>query len=467
MNESLLKDACQYIDRWLSFYTQDRGIPGLVFAVQHKRNPVFLRSYGFSDLHSKTMLDPNRTFRIASHSKMFTAIALFQLLEEGALRLDDPIVQHLPWVKRASDQRIPMITIGELASHGAGILRDGSDARYWQMLRPFLNEDELKANVLRGRAVLDANVQFKYSNVGFSILGMIIKRVSGLPYNEYVLQEIIEPLKLTHTGPDLDEIARNTLVCGHGRTFPGTAREVLPHFDTQAMSSATGFYSRAADLCRFGKVLWKGNKELLSQRSKQLMQKIQFPIHGDQDYYGMGLMVERDGNQTLLGHSGGFPGFTSRTFIDPHAQLVVSVLANSADTDTSEIARAIVETIRYFQTYDASPAKAVSRRELTRFEGRFYSPWACLDIVRVNKGLVVVCPHLPSPFKDVLADLEYRGKNSFRMNNQEGMMFPGENLKVRFDKKGKPQTVVMGGQVLFSWPRYCEKYTPLQDGKNS
>lgn len=121
-------------------------------------------AYGYADLEKKTKLTPQHIFRIASHSKTFTATALMQLQEQGKLRIDDYVIDYLPWLKGHKDKRWQKITIRQLMSHGAGVIRDGLNADYWQLERPFPAQEELKGEILEADIDIDNNTKLKYSN---------------------------------------------------------------------------------------------------------------------------------------------------------------------------------------------------------------------------------------------------------------------------------------------------------------
>lgn len=160
-------------------------------------------AYGYADLEARRPLRIGDVFRIASHSKTFTATSVLQLAERGALRLDDPVVEHLDWLASHSDARFKEVTLRQLLSHGAGIVRDGLDADYWQLGRQFPNTKQLIKEILEAQLVTDPNAAMKYSNFGYGLLGMVIEERSGTSYADYVSEHICAPLGLTSTAAEL------------------------------------------------------------------------------------------------------------------------------------------------------------------------------------------------------------------------------------------------------------------------
>ena len=174
-----LKPALDYIPQWLEYQLRDTEQPGCVIAVAHKARIVLERAFGFAELVSRETMTPRHRFRVASHSKSFTAAGIMKLREEGRLGLDDTVGQHVPGHRSARDQQtarpvrerldeglgvrrlrpqvglddtigqhveglhpaVAAATVAQLLSHSAGIVRDGTDGGQWQDQRPFLSAD--------------------------------------------------------------------------------------------------------------------------------------------------------------------------------------------------------------------------------------------------------------------------------------------------------------------------------------
>src|SRR5437667_2373095 len=179
--EKWLAAALDYVPEWIDFQMRLTEQPGVSIAVSHRGRPVLERAFGQADAVAGIALTPRHRFRVASHSKSFTAAGVLKLREQGKLQLDDPVGRH---VKRLHPA-VAQATIAQLLSHSAGLIRDGTDAGQWQDRRPFLNARELKA-ALRAAPVLDANTRFKYSNHGYGLAGLVIEAVTGEPYADWI-----------------------------------------------------------------------------------------------------------------------------------------------------------------------------------------------------------------------------------------------------------------------------------------
>ena len=268
----LLREALAYVDAWLDYRVWKLRTPGAQVAVWFDGALQFSKAYGVANIDTREPLTTAHLFRIASHSKTFTATAIMQLVEAGKLRLDDTAGSWLPALAEAGSP-LADATVRHLLAHSAGVRRDGVDATYWALNRPFPDEAALLELALREGDVRQPDATFKYTNIGYSLLGLIVGKAAGSTYAEYVQTAIIGKLGLRNTGPELDEARRSDYAGGHSGLGSWTERQVIPHVDTRAMAAATGFYSTAEEMVRFASAHFFGDDRLLSDRSKNEMQR--------------------------------------------------------------------------------------------------------------------------------------------------------------------------------------------------
>ena len=138
-----LPAALDYIPRWLEFQLRQSEQPGCVIAVADRGKLVLEQAFGHADLDRGTVLTPRHRFRVASHSKSFTAAGVMKLREKGRLQLDDEAGRYVDDIHPA----VAKATIAQLLSHSSGLVRDGTDAGQWQDRRPFLEASELRADL--------------------------------------------------------------------------------------------------------------------------------------------------------------------------------------------------------------------------------------------------------------------------------------------------------------------------------
>ena len=181
-----------------------------MIAIVHKGKVVLERAFGYADIVSRVPLTPRHRFRVASHSKTFTAAGIMKLREPGKLGLDDRIGRHVKGLHPA----VADATIAQLLSHSAGIVRDGSDGGQWQDRRPFLDAAELRSD-LAAAPVIEPNTRFKYSNHGYGLAGLVIEAVTGTPYRSWIRHAIIGPAGLEETEPDMPVADSVPVAHGH------------------------------------------------------------------------------------------------------------------------------------------------------------------------------------------------------------------------------------------------------------
>ncbi len=448
MSNQALDQSVDFIKSWLQFRYDREEIPGYAVAIMHKGKILLNEAYGYANLENQTKLTPDHIFRVASHSKSFTATALMQLQEQGKLRIDDYAADYLPWLKNHTDKRWHKVTLRQLASHGAGVIRDGVNADYWQLERPFPDQQELRDEILKAKLVIEANTKLKYSNYGYSVLSMVIEAVSGMPYNQYVTENIIVALGLKNTGPEYTKNIAAKLVTGYGRR-DNKERLPIAHVDTKSMSGATGFYATAEDLCNYFAAHFVGSGKLLDDESKKEMQRVQWhvknPGHDNHEDYGLGIDIEHLGSRKTIGHGGGFPGHITKSIADPDDELVVIVLTNCLGGPASMIAKGIFEIISYYQknTSDKAP-----KHNLAKLQGRYMNLWGMAEVVVTGDKLVVAFPDMWQPLSQP-EELEYVDDTTFKVTDTGS--FDSEGELVRFNvKDDKIESVIYNGSTM--WP---------------
>lgn len=455
ISRTTVQSACAYADRWLSFRQRYLRAPGVQVAVLYDDDIVLSKAYGYADVESQTGLTPKHLFRIASHSKTFTGTAVFQLVEAGKLRLDDPIGQHVPWIKDASPA-VAAVTVRELLSHSGGVIRDSKDGDFWQLWQPFPDDDALRARVDVDSAVFPANERFKYSNIGYSLLGQVIAAASGALYNAYVTEHIVDQLHLTDTAPELDLGRLTDYATGYSALSYRDDRLPIDHVDTRAMSPATGFSSTASDLVRYAAAHFYGDTRLISDASKRLMQREEWRVDEKAGTaYGLGMASGKVGERRMVGHGGGYPGHSTRTMFDPQEKLAVSALTNAIDGPAEELASGVVKLI------DLAAKVENDDPTLDRFCGRFANLWGVLDVVRFGDQLYGISPTEADP-TDHPVELAVESDDTLRITESLGYSAPGELFEYDFEAQSVRMVRGGGGMTVYPIERYAETLDGLE-----
>jgi D-alanyl-D-alanine carboxypeptidase len=437
------QDVLDYYQEWLSYRQWFLRIPGVQAAVAEDGQPRLSAAFGKADLQTGQPLGTGHLFRIASHSKTFTAVAVLQLMEQGRLRLDDTVASSVP---QLATSPVANVTVRELLGHGAGVIRDSEDGDFWQLYRDFPDRTELERIVTEpSAAVLARNDRFKYSNIGFGVLGLIIEAVTGLGFTDSVNQTIITRLGLRDTGPELPLERQDDLAAGHSGLAYAAERRVIDHVATGALAAATGFYATAADLVRFYGALLPGNSELLSEDALRQLRHAQWQTK-ESEAYGLGLILNRLGDRQLLGHSGGFPGYITRTLACPDSKLVVAVLTNATDGPAEALATVLFRLLELAAAASHQPAG----EQGSRFIGRLSSLFGVQDVALLDGRLFAFNPTTPNPAEDCFR-LEVVDSSTLKIVDGPGSGSVGELMHYDFAADGSIRSV-RGGSGMSMTP---------------
>src|ERR1051326_6628244 len=243
-DRAAIASAVAFIGDWLDYWMARSGLPGLSVAIRHDGDLVLNRAWGYVDLDSQEKLTPQHVFRVASLTKMCTAVAIALLQGRGLLAFDDPVEKHLPWMKKTHG--LGSITLRQLLSHKSGLPRDTSGTDYWDLKHAYVDADELKRQVLKMDKVRHKPV-FKYSNVGFCLLGQVIEQVTGQRYIDFITDEIIKPLHLPNTYAEFDRVPERRLVTGYTPPTDGRREMYDPRVLQKSWEAANSVCSTPAD----------------------------------------------------------------------------------------------------------------------------------------------------------------------------------------------------------------------------
>src|SRR3989344_5642061 len=243
---SAIKEVEHLLDLWLPLRLKYDNVPGVSIAITYEDQILFKKGFGYANLEKKLKAKDDTLYHIASISKTFTSVAILQLVEQNKIRLNDPVGKHVKWFRgRNKNGNLENITIKQLLSNSSGLWRDG-DTPHW-VTGKFPKDLKPKGNV---NLIFKPGSEFKYSNYGFSVLGEVIKSVTGLKYEEYIKKNILNRLGMKSTYPDYKQGLKN-IAEGYGRIIPKHKREKFGHYSANAYAPATGFVSNTIDLAKY------------------------------------------------------------------------------------------------------------------------------------------------------------------------------------------------------------------------
>ncbi|WP_166356236.1 serine hydrolase domain-containing protein [Phytoactinopolyspora limicola] len=450
LTRAAVADAVSYFDYWLRFRQGYARIPGVQAAVLYDDEIMLSSAYGYADIEAGTELTRGHLFRIASHSKTFTATAVLQLLEQGALRLDDAVER---WVPFLHDSAAGRLTLRELLAHGSGLVRDGHDGDFWQLYHSFPDEEQLKRIATDRADIIAANERFKYSNIGYGLLGLVVAAASGQSYNSYVTEHVVARLGLADTGPEYEPARAGDFARGYSSLAYADHRVPIDQVDTRALAAATGFYSTAEDVVRYAAAHFDGDERLLTDESKRLMRRAEWTVEGGQSEYGFGLARFEFGGRRVYGHGGGYPGHITRTYFDPADRLAVSVLTNAIDGPADTLANALIRLVNLAvegaPLADGGSPPPANGVDLRRFTGRYANLWRVSDVALLGGRLYLMVPTSDDPTQG-LTPLTVVDDRTLKISGGVGYGSYGEALTFEFD--GAAVVSVRGGSATTSYP---------------
>lgn len=440
-----IESACVHIshllDLWIPWKIQYDRTPGISIGLFHKGNLFYKGGFGFSDVQRKKRTGADTLYRVASLSKMFTAVALLQLQGRGLVRLDDLVSRYLPWFRgKNRNGNLGRVTIRHLLSHTSGLFRDG-EKPYWDTHR---FPEDVSKTIGRRSIIFKHATQFKYSNHAFAVLGELIKKVSGLSFGAYAQRNIFDVLGMTLTYPDFSPDVLRGLARGYGRVLPDKGnREIFPvAIRTRAYAPAAGIISNVPDLACFmsGIALRSSGPQILTERSKYEMMKPREKTVGG-NRYGLGLQIKRISKKRMVGHSGGFAGYATCAILNPVDGIGAICLSNSLSGDIDLIGEGILSILSYIISLPSSSNS--DNKGNNKYEGVYRGRWSDVVIAGAGRLLIAFDAETNNPLKNH-ALLKPVGRHAFRIETKNLYDTVGETATFTSLRNGKFQRLIWG-----------------------
>ncbi len=340
---------------WLEAERAYEQIPAVSAAVVHDQELLWSGAFGMAHPDRRVPATATTVYSICSISKLFTSVALMQLRDRGLVELRDPVSKYLPWFQLHQQYSgAAPITVEGILTHSAGLPRE-SDQPYWSAPDfPFPTREEIIAGLENQETLYPAWKYFQYSNLGLTLAGEIVRQVSGMPYDQYARQNVIGPLGLKDTYPEMpEELRGGQLADGYSSLTREGSREPTPFFQAKGIAPAAGYASTAEDLARFASwqmrlVAGRGDG-VLKATTLQEMQRVHYVDPEWNTFRGLGFAVSRRNDKTFVGHGGSCPGFRTQLAIQNDDKIAVVFMANAmvnTATYTYGIYDLVAEAIR-------------------------------------------------------------------------------------------------------------------------
>ncbi|MBN8589071.1 MAG: serine hydrolase [Rhodothermia bacterium] len=325
-------EIAQKLTAFIQHEMADKKIPGLTITLADEKDIVWARGFGRTDTTQRLLATPESVWRVASVTKLFTALAVMQLVEKGKVDLDAPIATYLPDV-RFNNPFDKAITARHLLSHRSGILREPAIGSYFDPSQPSLVATVKSMN---GTDVyFEPGSNIKYSNAAFTLLGYLIEKVSGQPYKQYIRTHILQPTDMPLSAIDLEPRLKPKMAAGYMWRYDGHLFRA-PIFD-MGIAPAAGLNTSMPDLARFAMMLYRdgsspSGKQVIKPATLEAMWTPQFTTAPNG--FGLGFYVSDFNGYKRVQHSGVQYGIATRFAVIPSEKIAVCVSGNLDNSNT-------------------------------------------------------------------------------------------------------------------------------------
>jgi CubicO group peptidase (beta-lactamase class C family) len=336
-HESFSERMDSFINQYLDWY----NIPGLSIAVISDGKIVFSKGYGVTSVNTGQRATPDTIYSTASVTKLFVGTAVMQLAEQKRIDLNDPVVKHLPYFK-LKDERYKDITILHLLSHTSGLPDIEAGELYSSWEHPDYDDQALERYVrsMHNKSLIaDPGKSYSYSNMAYDVLGDLISKVSGMPFERYIKQYLLDPLKMEKSTIFLKKVDKSLLASPHlmDDKFEYRVSDMIPY--SRRHPACGTLFSNVMEMSRWAIVnmnrgLFEG-KRILRGSSYETMWR---PAVIEDNPVGISWLIEDFGPYGLFSHGGGDPGYRTEFYIVPEKAIGVVVMANCWEDEINPIA---------------------------------------------------------------------------------------------------------------------------------
>ncbi|MBI3652579.1 MAG: serine hydrolase [Acidobacteria bacterium] len=327
------------LSQFINEQMKEKDIPALGIALVDDQKIMWQEGFGFSDPKTKTAPDANTIYRVGSVSKLFTDIAVMQLVEQGKLNLDAPVTAYLPEF-RPQNPFGKAITLRQLMSHRSGLVRETPIGSYFDPTAPTLAATIASLN--QTALVYAPDTHTKYSNAAIATVGYVLERTQKTPFAKYLKRAVLDPLGMQSSSfeptPEVKKnLSKAFMWTLDGRTFDAPTFEL-------GIAPAGSMYTTLGDLSKFMSAMFAAgqgaNGRMLKRETLEQMWRPQRDAAGNPSPYGIGFRISDMQGHRVIGHGGAIYGFATTLSAMPDDKLGVVVVAtkDSLNAVTSRIA---------------------------------------------------------------------------------------------------------------------------------
>ncbi len=329
------QDKAAKIDELMSAYQRYRLFNGSVLVAESGK-AIYKKSFGLANMEWNIPNQPDTKFRFGSITKQFTSMLVLQLVEQGKMQLDGKLSDYLPFYPKKVGERV---TIHHLLNHTSGIpTYTGLPGFIANLSRdPYTPDELIKKFIADKELEFEPGKKYSYNNSGYFLLGAIVEKVAGEPYEKVLQRQILDPLGMKNTGYDHWETVLDKRATGYERTLTGY--RTAPYLDMSIPYAAGSLYSTVEDLYLWDQALY--TDKLLSPKWKALM------FQPGLDNYAYGWVVQKvsekepGAGSTMVSHGGGINGFNTLIVRLVDQKHLVVLFNNTGGTRLGEMALGI------------------------------------------------------------------------------------------------------------------------------
>lgn len=350
---------------------------------------IYNKSIGFSDIESKRVATQNSTYKIGSISKSFTAVMIFQAIEQGKLNLSTTLDNFFPSIKNAET-----ITIDNLLCHRSGIA-NFTDNNFSSWSTEAKSREQMLKIIADGGTIFAPNDKTKYSNSNYVLLSYILEIINDKPFSEILRSNIVTPLKLANTYFDIS--GSDASLCRSYKYFDKWRIE--SDTDPSVTMGAGGIISTTSDLNTFFHALF--SEKLINKKSLTQMTTINEGL-------GRGLFQMPFGSKIGYGHTGGVDGFSSVAIYIPDDKIAYSFTSNGSYYATNNISIAALSAV-YNVPFDTPDFTTISLTsgDLDKYLGVYSSEQLPIKITVTKRDKTLVAQGTGQPSFDLSASAEH------------------------------------------------------------
>lgn len=382
------------VDAFIARVMAEQQVPGVAVAVMRNGKVVLTKGYGFADLEHKVPVTPRTVFQSGSVGKAFTVMAVLMLVDDGRVRLDAPLATYFP----NAPSVWATITVRHLLEHTSGLPGYPDDFDF----RRDRTEDELFAIIGEQPLGFPVGAQRGYSNLGFILLGILVHKVTGTFYGDFLAERLFRPIGM----PTARVNSEADVILDRARGYQlveGALKNqewVAPTLNTTADGS---LLLSALDMAAWDAALQE--RRLLSAGSYARMWTRLVTTDGAEQPFGFSWQLPDVSAQRLIEHSGGWQGFTANYSHYPATGLSVAVFLNRRGVDPIRVTRGIQRIVQPELSIAGAPSIADPDAEMAVFVREF--------VVDVANGRMRASQFAPSIAEEILAGAD-RGKERFQ-----------------------------------------------------